>query len=559
MRAESTSRWEKNGLTRHTVAYEKLLKSIWPQYELDLTKLAKAPSTLTEIERVCFAALGRDSLHFFMTMILGYYRLSGHSGIHGRLCKAIEAPTKPLVVLLWREGFKSTHCGVSKPLWGAIRDPENFDGVVTTPDKDLGESWMGSINRHITGNLRLQAVYPELQAGKPWSATQMRLANRKGEREMATFTFRTWGQPLTGRHISYLDIDDLTNDVNWMNRREQEAMFNKLQGSWATLNTDELILSATPYTDYDVVSRVIGEYHPDVVDLFICPVRGKAEVDPTGMLRWTDGDYHLPEEWDDARLKVKFDRLKVRKLCHSQYFLDLSVSGDGDFKREWLKHIMEPDAPPMTNYMAVDGASGRGKSKMAVGAVGIDADGKLYVRETHSSFKTEAALVNKVFEMVERLAPACVGVEKYGSGGHTLIEKLQDEMMKRGVYFYLEPVTATTLQMTVNKEQRIKETLWLPYQTGAVSHFTSVKGSEIEHELIGFPHTLYLDEVDMLSYAVMLALRGRYRGGFDDEKPKPVPSHLTRGDKRGYTLAKLSTERGYEAIEEYAGGGPSPL
>ena len=559
MRGAGTGRWEKNGLARHTEAYGKLLKRVWPEYELDLTKLAKNPESLTELERACFSSLGRDNLHFFMTMVLGYYRLSGPGGVHGDLCRAIAHPTKPLMVLLWREGFKSTHCAVGKPLWGAVNDPVNFDGVTTTPDKDLGEGWMGAINRHVTQNPRFRALYPEIEPGKPWSTTQMRLAQRKGEREMATFTFRTWGQPLTGRHTSYLDIDDLTNDVNWVNRREQEAMFTKLQGSWATLNTDELILSATPYTDYDVVARVMAEYVPEVMDTFLVPVRGKTWIDDTGALRWVDGPYNLPDEWDDARLKSKFDKLKQRKLQHSQYFLDLSIPGEGDFKREWIRYTMEHDAPDMTVYMAVDGASGRGKSKMAVGAVGIDAEGKLYVRETHSAFKTEKQLVDKVFEMVQRLNPSIVGVEKYGAGGHTLIEKLQDEMVVRGIYFYLEPVTATTLAMTANKEQRIRETLWLPYQNGAVYHFAQVRGTEIEHELIGFPHTMFLDEVDMLSYAMMLAMRGKYRGMVDSDGPKPTRPYLTVGDKRGYSLVELTRERGFEELEELVVGGPSPL
>ena len=511
------------------------MESALPGFDLDVERL-QTPDKLGREEVQVWREVALSDLHFFAVYVCGYSWFSGRDAVHGQMARQMAEPTRPQMHLKYR-GMGKTMCSIARTLWRACQNPSTYSHVTVVADASLGKNVLGLVGSHVEHNKIVHALFPEIRKNpKNWSVRDgFRLSSRASNLIGPTWEVRTAGQPFSGRHVDEVTWEDLVNDENWKSRDAQEDLKQKWQMVQPTVESDCQFINATRYADYDLWGYVIETMYPDNLDLYCVPVRGMVQIDQNGALRWSDtGIYADPDNWDDLRFNMKRKSMNSLHLFSCQYLLDTTQKGAEAFDREWLKWEIPAKLPPMTVYIAGDGASGQGTSKAALVVAGIDEDGIVYVLEAKSDYQTEQAFIDGLFELAELYEPYVVGVERYAHGGWTLFQAIQQRMQETRKYFTLEPLTGK------QKDRRIRETLWAPYQQGAIVHSTTIRRGELEQELETFPDGKSKDEIDAESYVVGLALKhGYFADAANEGAHDAVAMPRRSGDKIGYTLEEL--------------------
>lgn len=515
---------------------------------------ASSPADMCDpVEREIYRELGRVNLHFFCMFVLPYGLLAPPNYWHGALCRELgPEPKSPRLVLAHREAFKSTIGSIARPLQGATAAPETYDHIHWMDDPELGLNQIGTIANTIVGNETYRWLYPEIEPGRPWKPGDgvLRLANRRPEKVGGTFDMRTTRQPQTGRHVAAYTVDDWVNDENYQSRSEQERLKRKFATLWPTLDTDDLLLIGTRYTDYDLWSHAIEEYSPHALRVLLRPVTGRAWLDEDNRTQYRDtGEWANPFEWNDARWEKKKEQLKhdVRFL-ELQYLLCTSEEGRDGFQYDDLQYA-SPKLEELTTFLVVDGASGSGTSRPALAVVGVDATSRLYVLFVRSTYTTEDELIEDFFRVAHVYQPYQAGVEVWSAGGHILLQHLQKECREREVYIPIDEMRTTSDR---DKDGRILETLRPLYRMGRIYHHPDLQATEFEEQYRYFPDTKFKDELDVVTYGVIMARNLGFRGTGPRKKKEP---RLRPGDKIGYTLAEIDerSRNDLSEAEEVAG------
>lgn len=499
---------------------------------------ASAPWDLVSPEeREIYVEFGKVNLHFFSMFVLPYDLLAPPNCWHGALCRELSPePKSPRLVLAHREAFKSTIGSIARPLQGATANPADYDHIHWMDDPDLGLSQLGVLANTIEGNEVYRWLYPEVEPGQPWKPAEgtLRLANRKPEAIGPTFSMRTTRQATTGRHVFAYTVDDWVNDENQGSRSEQERLKKKFTSLWPTLDTDDLLCIGTRYKDYDLWSYVIDEFSPHALRVLLQPVRGRAWLDEDNRTQYRDtGKYANPFEWDDARYEKKKQQLKHDiRFFELQYLLATSEEGRDGFTLDDLQYA-SPKLDEVTTYLVLDGASGQGTSRPALAVVGVGPTDDLHVLFVRSDYKTEDELIEDFFRVAHVYQPYRAGVEVWSAGGHILLQHLQKEVREREVYIPIEEMRTTSQR---DKDSRILETLRPLYRMKRVYHHPDLQAGEFETQYRYFPDTAFKDELDVVTYGVIMCRTYGFRGAGRAEKPT---RRLHPGDNIGYTLAEI--------------------
>jgi len=459
--------------------------------------------------------------------------LTPQEGFHGTVCERLQGVERPQLHLYYRGAYKTTIAVISRALWRAAKDPDHYDLILLMSDLELGKQHLRAIGGHIENNELLRRLYPRMRRNrKDWSEKSKSLVCRNVTSSGPTFELRTIGQSLSGWHSGSLAIDDLVNDENCESRAEQDNLKRRFDYTWPTVDSEEVFITATLYADYDATMHMIRQLYPEELHVFAQPVRGRGWFDEEGKLVLDDNEkYADPYTWDDERLERTRRKISSAYIFRCQYFLDTTQPDQLSFRPEWWsEHVARENLPPLSIYIAVDPASGKGTSRPAIAVVGIDAAGDIYVIQTESSYKSEAEMVEGLLAACRRYNPVMVGVERYGHGGWSTFELLQTECRKRQELIPLTPMTEG--QQTT----RIRETLRPLYEWGTIFHTTELRGSQYETQLELFPGGTYRDDVDATSLAVILAQRLGFRPKRESQKPR---RKLPAGVKRGQTLAQM--------------------
>jgi len=516
-----------------------------PGLDVDVRRLEK-PETLGQRERKAFRQLALRSLHFFTVFVLRYTRLGPVGGFHELACCGLETLTKPAMKVWWRGAFKSTICSIARPLWKLVNDPEGFDHVGVYSDLPLGIQHLRAIGDVVDSNFHFRYIFPEIEPRKEdWSATTRSITARSGGQGSGpSFEIRTTNQPMAGRHVQAVTLDDLTNDINWRSLTTQDVLKGYIDRLWPALDTDEFLAVATLYADYDTSHHLIRNLWPEELDVDVCPVRDFCVIDADGTVRHVEQDpphvYHFAEEWNDERYERERRRVTDPFVWSSQYLLDCTERGNMGFDLAWIQYVERAALPELTHYIALDPASGRGTSHPALAVAGIDAEGRVYALYSSKAYRTEADLIEAACRAHQAYEAVAIGVEKYGQSGFSTLEMLERRGRELGVMLPLVPMT----HGHSSKQSHILTVLRSMYQFGKMRHVGEMKGSSYEQELERFPGQTD-DELDAMAYACRLCLEMGNRTKRGRERCAPV----ARGDKVGYTLRELA-QRGLEEEQE---------
>jgi len=487
-----------------------------------LWRLVREADDLGDGEAAVWAAMARSSLHFFSMFVLGYDRLTPQTGSHGELCQHLEQHfAKPTFLMAHRNFFKSTIGAICRPLWGAVRDPENYAHIHLVDDMDLGRSQISAIAGHVTSNPRFRRLFPHIEKKRgEWAPKDglLTLSTRPDWKTGFTFEMLSTRESLAGRHVPDMTLDDWVSEVNCTSVYDQERLIDKFTKMWPSIDTDNLLICGTPYTPYDCWSHVLREFYPEDLDVLLWPLRGTATINEKKEVEWEDGDeYPIPHEWDDDRYRRERRHMSFNLAYFElQYHLATKRHLGKGFHREWVQRRARPDLRWFSRYIAFDPAPGdtAGGSKPAIAVIGINRTGEIQVLETLDHYASEAEAIDGLFQLFEHYRPVKVGIEVYAAGGKSTWTQIKRQCQLRGTYMPMQEQR----HHGNTKNEHILTTLRAPYEWRNIWHDQTMADGPYEHQLIEFPEVKNDDLLDAMAYAVDLALEHGYRGPINQEE-----------------------------------------
>lgn len=524
---------------------------------------------LTDAEAALFGAVGMRDLHFFSMFVLGYDRMTPSDQAHGELCRLLEKPfERATFVMAHRAFFKSTIGAICRPLWGMVRDPENYDHIHRVDDYDLGSEQLQAVAGHIDGaNPVFNRLYPHIQPKKnEWSPkTDGRLSVnlRPSTKIGPTFELRTTKMGMAGRHVRDFTIDDWVTEVNCDSKFEQDRLFAAFVRAWPTIDTDNLLILGTPYTAYDCWSMVLKHYYPDELRVHMWPIRGTCYIDADRhKVVWEDtpeGQPHVyanPWEWDDEAWARKERQMSPEPhFCDLQYKLATDKDFGGGFAGVKFVYATQPMLEwnkdnPLCFFTVSDPASGEGDSRPATTVWAVRSTGEQIVWASYT-YDDEAEMIDHMFVLWGLLPGHIVsmGVERMGHGGWSCCREIERQCQLRRIWLPIEPLTPHG----ESKDGRILASLRPKYRRMMIFHHPDLRDGEYEREVLEFGRYGFKDMIDASAYCSALVDKYGYVGTEQQHDPKrSVAEAAGRDENLGYTLEELMSPEldGWDEIPE---------
>lgn len=236
-------------------------------------------------------------------------------------------------------------------------------------------------------------------------------------------------------------------------------------------------------------------------------------IDENGHSAW-------PEKWpiraiekerEEFALLGKTDLWYMNKMC--ECISPMSQK----FKREYFRYYEKtPDLHGMNIYTTVDLAVSQKPNSdySAIVTVGVNQDGHWFVLDIEYGRYDPSTTMDAIFSAVQKWRPLTVGIEMVAYQA-ALQHFLEKEMPQRGIFFRITPLKAEK-----KKELRIDSiqprfaigTVW--FKKGAAWL------SELESELLAYPHSARDDVIDALAYIEQIASKPnvfRNEGRFNED------------------------------------------
>ena len=212
-------------------------------------------------------------------------------------------------------------------------------------------------------------------------------------------------------------------------------------------------------------------------------------------------------------MEGKTDIWYRNKMCES-----ISPSSQ-KFKKTYFRYY---DTPPnlreMNIYTAVDLAISEKPNAdySAIVTVGVNSAGHWFVLDVEYGRYDPSTTMDAVFSAVQKWRPLAVGIEQTAYQ-RSLVHFLKKEMPARGIFFRITPLKAGNVKDA--KNLRI-DTLQPHFAVGAVWFKSqAVWLSELEGELLSYPHGAHDDVIDALAYVeqmVSVPYSSRYEEGLNE-------------------------------------------
>lgn len=547
--------------------YNAKLRANWGQFKADIPGLGAPPEVelllereslrITDAEATLFGAIGIRDLHFFSMFVLGMDRMTPPDGSHGELCRKLERKfDMPTFLMAHRSFFKSTIGAICRPLWGVVRDPEQYDHIHRVDDMDLGGEQLQTVAGHIDGdNPVFNRLYPDVKPKKnEWSPkTNHRLSVdlRRSTTMGPTFELRSTKMGMAGRHVRDMTYDDWVTEENCESASEQDRLFKAFFRAFPSIDTDNLLICGTPYTRYDCWSQVLKHYYPRKLRVMLYPLRGTAYVDERRQVVWEDtpeGEPHVyanPWEWDDDKHDHERDLMSPEPWYFDlQYYLATNKDFGGgfagvQFEYATMEMLAFNDDNPLCFYTVSDPASGEGESRPATVIWAVRGTGEQIIWDA-KVYDEETDMVDDLFVLWATLPGyvASMGVERMGHGGISCCREIERQCQVRGIYL---PIEALTPQGE-SKDGRILATLRPKYRRKMVFHHPELRDGEYEREVLEFGRYAYKDMIDASAYVSALVDKYGYvlpDGRDTKDNKRSLAEAAGRHDTIGYTLQEM--------------------
>jgi len=429
------------------------------------------------------------------------YKFNWHHRIIADKLEAIErGELKRLMVFMPPRHGKSELTTIKFPTWYLGRNPEHpvitvsYSGDLASTFGSKGRDVVQSdlFNRMFGISLKKDSqskVFWELKEGGSMTATGL-------------------GGAITGKGAKLLIIDDpIKNKEEADSETYREKTWDYYTSTLYTrLEKDAaIILILTRWHYDDLAGRLLeaekegGEYAEnwEIID-FPAIAMQEEKFRKIGEPLWED-------KYDIKSLNKTKNTVGLM-VWSSLYQQQPLISELQEFKPEYFRYFEEfeiEDVKMVINIL-VDPATGK-KSKKENCETGIMAVAKVnekpywYILEDNSGMIDPSKNIDIIFEMYGRLkktypmANIKIWIES-NAYQSTLAHFMKKEMQRREIYFTIEEINTKS-----DKEIRIRG-LQPMYKNGIIKHRFSLKGGELENQLIQFPVGKLKDRPDVLSF-----------------------------------------------------------
>lgn len=223
-----------------------------------------------------------------------------------------------------------------------------------------------------------------------------------------------------------------------------------------------------------------------------------------------DAEYHSnwPDAYTDQQVKEMAELYRSRNMldCFAREMMNLPVSGESNFKKEYFKYYEEGDLTTekgILNLVLVDPAKTTSETACdtALVVVGVDVDKhRLFVREVINGHLHPDEQYDMAFQLVKRWRAVALGWEVTGLN-EFVTYPLKNAMAEKGII-----VPLVELKAKGKKEERIAALLPF-YRQGLVFHNRSCS-LNLEMQLLSYPRSKKWDIMDALAYVVEMLESG---------------------------------------------------
>lgn len=247
------------------------MRELHPELEAQLRLLeSRAGSEIRGPVLEAIRAELMSSLYLLVKWGLGYHDMRWAT--HGRIVRALEAPTKRKLIVVPRGCFKSTIACVGYSIWRLIRNPNErilIDSELVTNSKtylvEVKEQLERPLLTALFGNFKPSRE--QVQAGKRmnWSSESITIAQRTRIHKEASITAGGIGTTKVGQHYSVIIGDDYNSPRNSGTLEGRNKVISHYRYNQSILDPEgDMVLIGTRYCEGDLIGTVIEQEGLDV-------------------------------------------------------------------------------------------------------------------------------------------------------------------------------------------------------------------------------------------------------------------------------------------------------
>lgn len=312
---------------------------------------------------------------------------------------------------------------------------------------------------------------------------------------------RTYGQ----YRPDLLILDDIETKATVRSQAAMEQVRNHIKEFYGGLAPDHKVIYLGNYiTEYGVIHDLLKRAETDptmkALNIPVAYEEGGA-ITWSSKYAWTDAEakeLNATREQDRPIVSLESKKRQMGEDFYAEMMNQPVDYSNAEFKREWFRYESMQNIEKLITscFITIDTAISQKDRADFTGIciTWIDTEGKRYVKVYRLKLNS-SELIDHLFYLNLAYRPEKIGVEE---GAHSLAIKpfIDEEMRKRGEYFFIEPLK----HGGVKKEMRIRGLIPL-YTSGSIYHIEG-DNTSFEGELLRFPNGKNDDQIDAISYSV---------------------------------------------------------
>ena len=435
---------------------------------------------------------------------------------------------KPFKLLLMPRGSLKTSLIIAKIMHRSEHDP-NIRVLYDSATYAVAVKNVTAMRDHWERNEKYARIFGQKGfKGGPttWNEDECTIITRtrRGLRE-PTISASGVDAPRNSLHYDLIVADDLHNELNSKTAEQVNKVIEHFSLLFALLNPGgELWVIGTRWGINDLYGHILNKLKEEF-DIYV-----KSAYEPDGSKH---GKLLLPSILSESELSMRKKILDASdiSLFDGQYLNEPISRAGAPFKAEHAVFFDYDHQIPegCSISMTIDPATSKKATAdySAICIVGKDDRNELWDIHHWQDKVDSKELVDKIFELVSKYNPQMIGMEE-GALKNTIEPWLNDEMRKRNIFFYVEPLKGW--KDSPSKEARVRrlEAYW---KSGAINLRRGF--SDLYEQFIGFPHTKHDDLIDAFAFSLELLNPG--------EAPQEIKK--TRKDRFGNDIILTDREQ----------------
>lgn len=480
-------------------------------------------TTPVDIESV--KSLCRNNLWFLSTEMLGY---RDWDIVHNDIETFVNRRAKRKLLLVPRGHLKSSIVTKAYSIQRILRNP-NIRILIANQVWDRSRDMLFEIKEFLSTKSELPKLFGKFDSGR-WRDEEIVIGQRTKALSAPTIATTGVEAEMTSAHFDLILLDDLQGLNNCQTKEQRDKVKRFYRSLTALLDPPdpltgeggEMIVIGTRWHHDDLYSEIMSN-ESDYYDVMVRKVieDNKVIFPKKFNMRFDSVTKSWTPAEDTCFDYINFLRDSLGPDFNSQYMNDPVDAENQLIKREYFKYYK---GKPEKLYVAVTMDPALSYSQRsdftAIMACGMDDKRNIYVLDyVRGHWGSPHDIINQVIATCDRWKPHALGIEEnvfQKSLSYFIAEMTQK---KKSV----PPITPLKAPVTKSKELRLKA-LEPYYRNGMVFHHESMKGKDLENELLNLTSDGYKGKNDDLFDALAWQLDLLMTGSHENVERIPVGS-----------------------------------